>query len=132
MLEDVFGKSRWEIEGRGAHVKEKSEKSELDVGVDVREVSRLGDGAQGRGGRKERGGTGGLSVGVDVDKVIHVGEERQWLGLGDKYAYSLGYATRKEKSDGLEEQIEKELEKRGLGFGRRGMVDPVMVSTLKS
>lgn len=47
---------------------------------------------------------------VDVD----VGGERQWLGVGDNYAYGLGYASRREKSDGLGEAIAKELEKRGV------------------
>ncbi|KAG6857720.1 hypothetical protein H0H87_004136 [Tephrocybe sp. NHM501043] len=46
---------------------------------------------------------------VDVD----IEGEKQWLGLGDDYAYGLHY-SRRERSDSLGVQIEKELEKRGL------------------
>jgi hypothetical protein len=49
---------------------------------------------------------------VDVD----VAGEQQWLGLGDDYVYGLGYA-RREKSEALGLQIEKELQKRGYGPG---------------
>ena len=116
MLEDVFGRSRWEIEGKGElSAKEKGEKGEKGS------KEKSGEDEMRRGRRKERSGTGVLSVGVDVEEVIHVGEERQWLGLGDRYTYSIGYAARKEKSDGLEEQIEKELEKRGVNYTRRGI-----------
>ena len=59
-----------------------------------------------------------VAVSVDVDEMVHVGEERQWLGAGDNYAYGLKYQSRKEKSDSLGTQIERELETRG--YGRRG------------
>ncbi|RDB24739.1 hypothetical protein Hypma_007940 [Hypsizygus marmoreus] len=51
-------------------------------------------------------------VEVEVGEVVDAGEERQWLGLGDNYGYGLGYIKR-EKSDGLQVQIERELERRG-------------------
>ena len=59
-----------------------------------------------------------LSVTVEVEKEVHVNNERQWLGVGDDYIYGLGYQSkpRRERSDGLEEQIEKELTKRGYGL----------------
>lgn len=63
-----------------------------------------------------------VAVSVDVDEMVHLGEERQWLGVGDNYAYGLKYQARKEKSDSLGRQIEKELESRG--YGRRGMFCP--------
>lgn len=53
-------------------------------------------------------------VNIAVEETVHVGAERQWLGMGDNYGYGLGYITR-EKSEGLGEQIEKELGKRGYG-----------------
>ena len=54
-------------------------------------------------------------VTVEVEREVRVGEERQWLGVGDDYVYGLGYQTKRlrERSEGLEEQIEKELSKRG-------------------
>ncbi|KAI0674597.1 organic solute transporter Ostalpha-domain-containing protein [Trametes maxima] len=54
---------------------------------------------------------------VEVEREVHVNDERQWLGVGDDYVYGLGYQSkpRRERSDGLEEQIEKELVKRGYG-----------------
>jgi hypothetical protein len=57
-----------------------------------------------------------LEVEVAESINVDVGGERQWLGLGDDYVYGLGYA-RREKSDGLGQVIEKELERRGLGSG---------------
>lgn len=56
-----------------------------------------------------------LNVTVQVEKEVRVGEERQWLGLGDDYIYGLGYQSRRtrERSEGLEAQIEKELVSRG-------------------
>ncbi|KAJ8482614.1 hypothetical protein ONZ51_g5230 [Trametes cubensis] len=59
-----------------------------------------------------------LSVAVEVEKEVHVNNERQWLGVGDDSIYGLGYQSkpRRERSDGLEEQIEKELTKRGYGL----------------
>jgi hypothetical protein len=47
-----------------------------------------------------------------VEEVIEVeiDGERQWLGLGDDYGYDL---SRRERSEALGVQLEKELEKRG-------------------
>ncbi|TFY59581.1 hypothetical protein EVJ58_g5692 [Rhodofomes roseus] len=82
--ESVFGKSRWEL-GKGETTP------------------------------KEKGRKGSLGVEMEVDRVMHVEGERQWLGMGDEYAYGMGYHSRRirEKSDGLEDQIEKELTARG-------------------
>lgn len=55
-----------------------------------------------------------VEVRKEVEVDIDVEGERQWLGLGDNYAYGLGYAGRREKSDGLGEAIEKELDRRGV------------------
>ena len=93
-FESLFGKHRMDLErgdGKGAARKE------------------------GKGDRKAT-----LGVGMEVEEVVHVGDERQWLGLGDEYAYGIGYHSRRlrEKSDGLEEQIEKELTARG--YRKRG------------
>lgn len=49
------------------------------------------------------------SVRIDVEQRIDIEGERQWLGTRDDY----GYGIRREKSDGLEVQIERELERRG-------------------
>ena len=56
-----------------------------------------------------------IDVTIQVEKEVRVGEERQWLGAGDDYIYGLGYQSRRmrERSEGLESQIEKELERRG-------------------
>ena len=32
-----------------------------------------------------------LSVQVDVEEAVFINRERQWLGVGDDYAYGLGY-----------------------------------------
>lgn len=68
--------------------------------------------------RKEQSRPSEMAVQVQVEErvSVDVGGERQWLGLGDNYGYGLGYA-RREKSDGLEEQIERELQRRGYGSG---------------
>ncbi|KAH9846988.1 DUF300-domain-containing protein [Lenzites betulinus] len=59
-----------------------------------------------------------LSVAVAVEKEVHINDERAWLGVGDDYVYGLGYQARprREKSEGLEEQIERELARRGYGL----------------
>ena len=77
-----------------------------------------GKGASGKEGKGDRKGS--LSVEMEVEEVMHVGDERQWLGLGDEYAYGIGYHSRRlrEKSDGLEDQIDKELTARG--YRKRG------------
>ena len=62
--------------------------------------------------RKERPTLPSLKVEVEQDIAVDIEGERQWLGLGDNYAYGLGY-MRREKSDELEVQIGRELEKRG-------------------
>ncbi|KAI0726023.1 DUF300-domain-containing protein [Fomitopsis betulina] len=89
-FERLFGTHRWDLargDGKGASVGEKG-----------KDDSR-----------------GPIGVGMEVEEVMHVGDERQWLGLGDQYAYGIGYHSRRlrEKSDGLEEQIKKELNTRG-------------------
>ncbi|KAI0832132.1 DUF300-domain-containing protein [Trametes gibbosa] len=58
------------------------------------------------------------SVTVAVKKEVHLNNERQWLGVGDNYVYGLGYQAkpRREKSEGLEEQIDRELARRGYGL----------------
>jgi len=55
---------------------------------------------------KERG------LEVDTRVEVAVDGERQWLGIGDDYCYGL---SRRERSEGLGVQVEKELEKRGYG-----------------
>ncbi|KZT23606.1 DUF300-domain-containing protein [Neolentinus lepideus HHB14362 ss-1] len=52
---------------------------------------------------------------VDVEETVDVASERPWLGAGDDYAYGLGY-IRREKSEALEDQIERELQSRGYTF----------------
>lgn len=53
-----------------------------------------------------------VQVEIDKDVEVDIGGERQWLGIGDNYGYGLKF-LRRERSEGLEEQIAKELEKRG-------------------
>lgn len=53
---------------------------------------------------------------VNQQVEVDVAGERQWLGLGDDYGYGLGY-FRRERSEGLSVQIEKELQQRGYGAG---------------
>lgn len=78
--------------------------------------------AFGRGRREKRNNdTGVVVVMEEVDVDVDIGGERQWLGVGDDYAYGLGYASRKEKSDGLGEAIEKELGKRGVDIRDSGL-----------
>jgi hypothetical protein len=84
MMEDAFGRARLRHTGRECG---SQREKRFGRAVEVRKV-------------------------VDVD--VDVGGERQWLGLGDDYAYGLGYASRREKSDGLGEAIEKELDRRGV------------------
>lgn len=65
-------------------------------------------------GREEKRVPALPAVEVEIEERVEVDieGERQWLGLGDDYGYGLGY-IRKEKSEGLEAQIERELERRG-------------------
>ncbi|KAI0646590.1 organic solute transporter Ostalpha-domain-containing protein [Trametes meyenii] len=91
-LEDLFGRSRIAIHreaNASSSGKAKPSEKEQDTGVVV-----------------------------EVEREVHVNDERQWLGVGDDYVYGLGYQSkpRRERSDGLEEQIEKELVKRGYGL----------------
>ena len=91
-LENVFGRSRFAITREANSSGSKVNVSEKDAGVTV-----------------------------EVEKEVHVGDERQWLGLGDDYIYGLGYQAKRqrERSEGLESQIEKELARRG--YSLRGM-----------
>jgi hypothetical protein len=66
---------------------------------------------------KRRGHPGeanGLIVQVDktIEVAVAVDGEQQWLGVGDDYGYGL---SRRERSEALVIQFEKELEKRGFG-----------------
>ena len=84
-LEGVFGQSRIQIQSSrvGPIVKKKPPRRENET----------------------------MTVNVAVEETVHIGAERQWLGVGDDYAYGLGYHTRnaREKSDELGEQINKGL-----------------------
>ncbi|KAI0794133.1 organic solute transporter Ostalpha-domain-containing protein [Fomes fomentarius] len=86
VLENVFGRSRFDITREAGSSRPKVNSSEKDVNVTV-----------------------------EVEKEVRVGDERQWLGVGDDYIYGLGYQARRqrERSEGLESQIEKELVRRG-------------------
>lgn len=53
-----------------------------------------------------------VQVEVSERVEVDIGGEKQWLGTGDNYGYGLEF-LRRERSEGLEEQIERELEKRG-------------------
>jgi hypothetical protein len=58
---------------------------------------------------------------VDVEREVYLGSERQWLGVGDSHDYVLGSVAR-EKSDGFEDAVAKELYRRG--YTLRGKVFP--------
>lgn len=53
-----------------------------------------------------------LILEVDTTVEVAVDGEKQWLGVGDNYGYGL---SRRERSEALDIQFEKELEKRGYG-----------------
>ncbi len=53
-----------------------------------------------------------LVLEVDTTVEVAVDGEKQWLGVGDNYAYGL---SRRERSEALGTQFERELEKRGYG-----------------
>ena len=95
VLEDLFGHSRLQVRGGGplATARSTSTAGEKDT----------------------------LAVRMEVNEVVHVGEERQWLGTDDNYGYGLDYHSRRgrEKSEGLQEQIEKELATRGYARRRK-------------
>ncbi|ESK98170.1 duf300 domain-containing protein [Moniliophthora roreri MCA 2997] len=57
-----------------------------------------------------------VQVDFESERVVEVGGRKDWLGAGNHY----GYGIYREKSEGLEEQIEKELAKRGYGGGKQG------------
>ncbi|KAF8891733.1 organic solute transporter Ostalpha-domain-containing protein [Infundibulicybe gibba] len=65
----------------------------------------------------------GMEVEVEERVEVEVEGERQWLGLGDNYGYGLGYFKR-ERSDSLEVEIARELQRRGYTNGR-GHIRPV-------
>ena len=70
-----------------------------------------------RGRPKEKG------LVLEVDKTVEVvvdGEE-QWLGVGDNYGYGL---SRRERSEAIGMQFEKELEKRGYRLSGGGAKAP--------
>jgi hypothetical protein len=53
-----------------------------------------------------------LVLEVDTTVEVAVDGEKQWLGVGDNYGYGL---SRRERSEALGMQFDKELEKRGYG-----------------
>ena len=106
-MENVFGKSRMEL---------------------YQQANARGE----KNTRDDRGPDSAINM--EVDQVVYVGSERQWLGLGDDDdddAYALGSHPRrqKEQGEGLEEQIEKELARRG--YGRRRMCADSRLCTLQ-
>ncbi|KAF5373934.1 hypothetical protein D9758_000881 [Tetrapyrgos nigripes] len=60
---------------------------------------------------------------VEKEEYVDIGGSRQWLGYGKNY----GYGIQKEPSEGLEYQIERELERRGYGnnIPGRGHIKPL-------
>lgn len=98
-LEDVFGRTRFDIKGASQEKKFKGKAEPVDT----------------------PGSTRSLAVTVNVEETVHVGSERQWLGIGDDYGYGLGYHTRKEKSEGLEAQFENEMAARGYPRRRKSL-----------
>jgi hypothetical protein len=58
---------------------------------------------------------------VNVEREIYLESERQWLGVGDRHDYLLGGVTR-EKSEGFEDQVIRELYRRG--YTIRGKIIP--------
>ncbi|KAL5504777.1 hypothetical protein ACEPAH_7440 [Sanghuangporus vaninii] len=65
-----------------------------------------------------------VSISVEVEKEVHVDAERQWLGTGDDHIYGLDF-PRRERTAGFEEQVEIELEKRGLSIRSSGNADAI-------
>ncbi|KAL5531241.1 hypothetical protein ACEPAG_4118 [Sanghuangporus baumii] len=66
-----------------------------------------------------------VSVSVEVEKEVHIDVERQWLGTAGDYLYGLGF-PRRERTAGFEEQVEIELEKRGLSIRSSGNADAIL------
>ncbi|KAL5532097.1 hypothetical protein ACEPAF_5661 [Sanghuangporus sanghuang] len=65
-----------------------------------------------------------VAISVEVEKEVHVDAERRWLGTGDDYIHGLDF-LRRERSAGFEEQVEIELEKRGLSIRSSGNADAI-------
>jgi hypothetical protein len=77
-----------------------------------------------RGKAKERV----FEVDKEVEVTVAVDGERQWLGVGDDYGYGL---TRREQSETLGIQFDKELEQRGYGrFGECCKVLYILLITI--
>ncbi|KAG6837828.1 hypothetical protein H0H93_016196 [Arthromyces matolae] len=57
-----------------------------------------------------------VHVNVEEHVDVEIEGEKQWLGIGNDYGYGLDYA-RRQRSESLGTQIEKELERRGLFLG---------------
>ena len=91
--------------------------------------ARLKNVGRERRGRGEKSSVRAVEVKKEVEVDVDVGGERQWLGLGDDYAYGLKYAIRREKSVGLGEAIEKELDKRGVQLRDAGESIPRLFVT---
>ncbi|TFK88433.1 DUF300-domain-containing protein [Polyporus arcularius HHB13444] len=101
-LENVFGRSRYAIV-RGARP------SDSKAGASEKQ----------------------LGVTVQVEEEVRIDNERQWIGLGNDYIYGLGYQAKRkrERSEGLESQIEKELAMHGYtlrGPGSGGAYAPIV------
>ncbi|RPD64153.1 DUF300-domain-containing protein [Lentinus tigrinus ALCF2SS1-6] len=72
-----------------------------------------------------------LGVTIEVEEELLIDDERQWIGVGNDYIYGLGYQAKRqrERSEGLESQIEKELVMRGYtlrGLGSGGAYAPIV------
>ncbi|RDX48124.1 DUF300-domain-containing protein [Lentinus brumalis] len=99
-LENVFGRSRYAIVREARPSDSKAGASEKQLGVTV-----------------------------EVEEEVRIDNERQWIGLGNDYIYGLGYQAKRERerSEGLESQIEKELAMRGYTLrGSGGAYAPVV------
>ena len=64
---------------------------------------------------------------IDTAVEVAVDGERQWLGIGDDYGYGL---SRRERSETLSVQFEKELEKRGYGRSGKCNTPHILYQTL--
>ena len=70
----------------------------------------------GKTGKDDPKASPASEIAINREVEVDVSGERQWLGLGDDYGYGLGY-FRRERSDALSVQIEKELQMRGITSG---------------
>ena len=66
---------------------------------------------------------------VDVEREVFLDSERQWLGVGNNHGYVLGSVTR-EKSEGFEDAVAKELYRRGYTLRGKHLVVPTMNAAL--